>query len=329
MNDTPRTEPADLARLLPPPAVPDLSADRHRQLKDTFMDTITQTSDTLTPAGERGPRPARRRWTLVAAGGAVAAVAIGAVALGRPAVDNAPPDTAPAMVAVDPGSAAGVGSLVDRLARAAARRPDVPVGSGQFVYVRSKIAWTNLGDPSKNEKARLDEVHDREVWLPQSAGRDGLIRERGEKIGLHGQSNSRYDELPTDPDALLQRIYMSTGGTGYTPEDAAFSFISEALGEALLPPDLTAALFRAAAKIPGVVEVKNSVDAVGRHGVALGRTDKVGERREWIFDPQTLEFLGERAYLVRDTEVGKAGMLTGTTAILQRGVVNKPGDLPE
>jgi hypothetical protein len=326
MNDSPRPEPADLARLLPPPAVPDLSADRHRQLKDTFMETIT-----LTPADERAPRPARRRpWTLVAAGAAVAAVAIGAVALGRPAVDDTPVETAaPTMVAVESGSAAGVGPLMDRAARAAARRPDIPIDPGKYVYLRSKVAWTNFGNPDEGDKPQLDKVHDREVWLPQSAGREGLSRERGDALRLPGAFNGRYAGLPGDPEALLQRIYISSGGAGLTPEDAAFSYISEALSEAILPSDLTASLYRAAAKIPGVVVVENSVDAAGRPGIAVGRTNPLGERREWVFDRQTYEYLGERIYLVRDTAVGKAGMLTGTTALLQRGVVDKAGDLPK
>ncbi|MEU0038443.1 hypothetical protein [Streptomyces sp. NPDC006333] len=34
------------------------------------------------------------------------------------------------------------------------------------------------------------------------------------------------------------------------------------------------------------------------------------------------------SYLVKDTPEGKAGMLTGTSAILSRAVVNKMGDLP-
>jgi hypothetical protein len=323
MNDSSRPEPADLARLLPPPAVPDLSGDRHRQLKDTFMETITQTR-----AVERAPRPARRPWTLVAAGAAVAAVAIGAVALGRPPVDDAPLDTAAPIVVVESGSAAGVAPLMERLARAAARRPDLPIEPGQYAYLRSKVAWTDLGNPDEGDKPRLDEVHDRQVWLPQSAGREGLSREHGDALRLPGAFNGRYAGLPNDPEALLQRIYLSSGGAGLTPEDAAFTFISEALAEAILPSDLTASLYRAAAKIPGVIVVENSVDAAGRPGIAVGRTNPLGERREWVFDRRTNEYLGERIYLVRDTEVGKAGMLTGTTAVLQRGVVDKIGDVP-
>lgn len=316
----------ELARQLPPPAVPELSGDRHRELKDHFMQTITDV---------REPRPARRRWAVLAAPAtavAVAAVAIGAVTLGRPADPGG--TSAPTVVAVDPGSAPG--ALIDRVARAAAGRPGVPVGPGQYVYIRSKVAWLVFpkdvdGKPKEAGASGqvLDEVHDREIWLPHTEGDEGLIRERGETFGLSGAyPNARYADMPTDPDALLSQIYADTKGRGQNPDDEAFDFIGEALKESILPPDLLAALYRAAAKIPGVVQVKDSVDAAGRHGIAVARTDHHGERREWIFDPATFEYLGERSYLVRDTAVGSTGMLTGTTAILQRGVVTKPGDLP-
>lgn len=83
----------------------------------------------------------------------------------------------------------------------------------------------------------------------------------------------------------------------------------------------------AAAKIPGVVLVKDATDAAGRHGEAIAHVSN-GERAEYIFDHNTHPFLGERSHLIKNTPEGKAGMLTGTSAILTRAVVNKMGDLP-
>jgi hypothetical protein len=172
-------------------------------------------------------------------------------------------------------------------------------------------------------------VHSREIWVPASQGDKGLIRERGETFGLSGASpNTRYADLPTDPAALLARVYADTRGQGNGADAAAFDFLGEALRESLLPPPVAAAIYRAAARIPGVVLVPDSVDAQGRHGIAVARTDELGERREWIFDRTTSTYLGERSYLVRDTTVGPAGMLTATTAVLTRGVVHHKGDLP-
>ena len=230
--------------------------------------------------------------------------------LGRPAADRTDGGSAPA-----------------------APRP--AAGPGPFVYVQSKVAWLTFAEGSSTgpkeagvSPAVLDELHDREIWLPQSQGDRGLIREDGEPFRLQGaQPNDRYLDLPTDPGALLTRIYADTKGQGPNPDYQAFDSIGEILRESILPPELSEALYRAAAEVPGAVLVKDAVDAAGRHGVAVGRTDS-GERREWIFDPETFEYLGERGYLVRDTEFGKAGMVTATTAVLRRGVVDEAGELP-
>ncbi|WP_329528790.1 hypothetical protein [Streptomyces sp. NBC_01462] len=99
------------------------------------------------------------------------------------------------------------------------------------------------------------------------------------------------------------------------------------MSESIVPADVASAIWRAAAKIPGVVLVKDSVDAAGRHGEAVAHVSN-GELTEYIFDRNTHLFLGERGYLVKGTAMGKAGMLTGTSAVLSRAVVNKIGDLP-
>ncbi|GLZ00478.1 CU044_5270 family protein [Actinoplanes sp. NBRC 103695] len=327
MND----KPADLARMLPAPIVPDLSADRHRDLKDAFMQTITEVP-------QAQPRPARRRWAMIAAPAAafaVAAVAITAVTVSRQS--SGPEGSAAPIIAVDPGSASGVAPLIDRLALAAGGSPSTPVGSGQFVYIRSKVAWLVFAEPMPEDGSQsmgedpmiLDKVHSREIWIPATAGSTGKIREHGDLFGLEGtRTNSFYAGWPTDPDALLRKVYTDTKGQGQNSDDQAFDEIGEALRESILPPEVAAALYRAAAKIPGVVLVKDSVDAAGRHGVAVAHTDIQGERREWIFDPDTFTYLGERSYLVRDTNVGKKGMLTGTTAVLERAVVDKAGKAP-
>ena len=324
MTRSPRPDPterAELVHLLPPPGDPALSADRHLLLKDAFMQQITE------PPAVRS----RRRLALLAA--PVAAALVVGVIVGAAAVNSRTPGGATTatnpLVAVATGDAVGVKPLLERAAAAAGREPTALIGQGEYVYVKSRVAWLHLPDDDV-KRAFLDQVHDREVWLPASYGSEGLIRERGETIGLSGATpNSRYADLPTDPAELLQRVYADTRGQDSGPDVAAFAFLGNALRESLLPPTVTAALYRAAARIPGVVLVADSVDAEGRHGVAVGRTDDRGERLEWIFDATTFEYLGERSYLVRDTDIGQAGMLTGTTAVLDRGVVHRKGELPE
>ncbi|MFJ9653983.1 hypothetical protein [Streptomyces microflavus] len=91
-----------------------------------------------------------------------------------------------------------------------------------------------------------------------------------------------------------------------------------------LPPDTTAALYRAAALIPGVDIVPDAVDAAGRHGVAVARTHD-GERIEWIFDESTVRLLDERTVLVEDNAWGKAGTVVTSVALIDSGIVDEAG----
>lgn len=60
------------------------------------------------------------------------------------------------------------------------------------------------------------------------------------------------------------------------------------------PPAQQAALFRAAARIPGIQRLENAVDADGRASVAVGlRGPRVG-RVEMLFDARSHRYLGER-----------------------------------
>ncbi|MGI9007924.1 MAG: hypothetical protein ACR2FU_17295, partial [Streptosporangiaceae bacterium] len=87
------------------------------------------------------------------------------------------------------------------------------------------------------------------------------------------------------------------------------------------PLEFPAALFRAAALIPGVVVVRPATDAIGRPGVAVALTYD-GVRSEWIFSRRSLRWLGER-----DVSVA-TGKVTGESAILKAGFVNRPGQIP-
>ncbi|MFC9975738.1 CU044_5270 family protein [Spirillospora sp. NPDC127200] len=323
MNGTPRRgpEPDELVRLLPPPGDPELSDGRHHLLKEHLMLQIEE------PA-TAPHRPKRRRLVLLAAPLAAAAVAAGLFTGLRGGGDTPPP---PAAKSGDERSAT---VLLDRISLAAAHQPARPVREDQFVYIKSKVAWTTRTDGGPRIPQRLRE---REVWLPQSLGKRGLLREGGGKeIPLVGSEDDlTYRELaamPTKPDALLAGVYAQVPKSGKTADPAvrnaaAFQYLGRLLTEQILPPKLAAAVYRAAAKIPGVLVVPDSVDAAGRHGVAVALVAH-GERSEWIFDKRTLNYLGERGYMVEDTKLAEKGMVTATTAVLQRGVVNRAGELP-
>ncbi|WP_448701976.1 CU044_5270 family protein [Streptomyces avidinii] len=138
---------------------------------------------------------------------------------------------------------------------------------------------------------------------------------------------------PPTADALLGRIYQETKGKGNSPDQEAFTTIGDLLRGSYPPAELTTALYRAAAKIPGVVMVDDAVDAAGRSGIAVARLDeRSGLREEWIFDRQTLAFLGERSVQVQGEsgEQGliKPGTVVFTSAITTRTVVDRIKEIP-
>ncbi|GAA3232433.1 CU044_5270 family protein [Dactylosporangium siamense] len=303
----------DLSQLLPAPATPDLPDDRHRLLKDHLLREI------------RAGKPVRRRRLVLVA----AAVAVVGLAGAGAFVALRAPQTRPVMViAVQEGDAGAVQQLLDRIALAAAGQSPVSVAPGQFLYIKSKVAFAEFGGKS----VRMDPLHDRQIWLSQDPKQPGLLKEGGRTIKLdagHRTNEEIVGNLPTDPAALLAKAYADTQGQGNGRDQEAFAYVGDHLFESLPSPAVSAALYRAAALIPGVVTIDDAVDAIGRHGVAVGRTDEAnGIRHEWIFDRETFAYLGEREYAVRDGNGMTAGTVIGITAVLQRAVVDRAGRTP-
>ncbi|MFE6748925.1 CU044_5270 family protein [Kitasatospora purpeofusca] len=354
-------ERAELARLLPPPARPELSSDRQRLLRGHLMSEIRDTKPARARRGKLG-------WVAIPAlaGGLALAMVLPGGSDG--AASKAPlaqqqneqqvqGEQQPAENGSTTLNAAPVAAvqLLTQAADTAAGKPDPKPGKGQFVYVDSKVSFasTNLA----TGETKVDAPHRRQIWLSVDGSQWGVLKEEG-KFGKGEAAAKEGDKrpaprpdgglwldpnkkpsvgaptynylagLPTDPDALLKKIYAETKGQGRTPDQEAFVTIGDLLREQIAPPAVSAALYRAAAKIPGVTAVQDSVDASGRHGVAVAHEDS-GVRTEWIFDPKSHEFLGEREVVVTDGEFGKAGTVVGHTAVLGRSITDKPGDEPK
>ncbi|MCX4572671.1 CU044_5270 family protein [Streptomyces sp. NBC_01571] len=335
----------ELSHLLPRPGTPGLSPARSQRLEEYLMQEVTQTGAQTqpSPAAKRG----MPRWSLIAAPAAALAVAA-AVAVSVTGSGTGPTDDSVAMssvITVQPASAHGATAFLSQVADAAGKQKTPTVGAHQFIYVKSKVGFTHqvkqrtIGGPAK-----LDAVHQRQVWLAADPSKNGLIHEGGQNTTIHNSGPGivnphaaaqpprpgtvpQIASLSTNPDTLLKQIYTATRGQAPGKDAAAFNWVGDTVSESIVPGNVASAIWRAAAKIPGVVLVKDATDAAGRHGEAIAHVSN-GERTEYIFDRNTHLFLGERSYLVKDTPEGKAGMLTGTSAILSRAVVNKIGDLP-
>jgi hypothetical protein len=286
-------------------------------------------------SGRGGPR--RPRGAILAAAAAAACLAIAAT-----------------VIAITPGSPSrpafdsGAVRLLAKAADAAARQPTPHVRDGQFMYIETKEAVTStvpleLGatPPPRPRRVHLKLITSR-VWVPvgkscgpayklgtSANGKTAIQTFSGEKCqGIGSLNDPTYrllQALPTNPHALLALIYRVERGHGPGPDQEAFVTIGDLLRNTIAPPKVAAALYRAAALIPGVTLIPHATDAVGRHGVAVGRIGPGvdgGVREELIFSGATLQLIGER------TVIARTGETTGATAIIDRAFVNHRGQIP-
>jgi len=287
-------------------------------------------------SGRGDPRWPRR--AILAAAAATAALAIAATAI---AVTSSGSPSPPAF---DPGAV----RLLANAADAAARQPALRVRDSQYMFIETKAAVTStvpmeLGStpPPVPRHYHLKLITER-VWVPvgkfcgpaykrsTSANGKTAVRtfsgETCQDIGsLNDPTYRLLQSLPTNPHALLAMIYWVEHGHGPSPDQEAFVTIGDLLRNTIAPPKVAAALYRAAALIPGVTLIPNATDAVGRHGVAVGRIGPGvdgGVREELIFSRATWQLLGERAVIAR------TGATTEATAIIDRAFVDHYGQVP-
>ncbi|AEM86940.1 CU044_5270 family protein [Streptomyces violaceusniger] len=310
-----------LARLLPSPGEPVLPNDRHDLLQEHLMRELAQdvtatsdvsaTQETGTAPGPREPAR-RRRFALIAVPLATAAAVAAVAVLGMAGSDTPPTD----QEAVD---------LLNRIATVAAEKKAVTVRDDQYVYIS-----TQGSEKVEDVQNSGTQTFRRANWTAVNGKRPGLARitrlsgpalpghdvPKGtpEDLTLYSDPNvTTYRELealPTDPDALLKKIYADTKDDGSINRGQALERIGEMLADAKLLPELNAALYRAAAKIPGVSVVRNAKDFAGRPGIGLSFKDR-DDRDTWVFDKKSLNYLG-----------------SDEVAVLGAGVVDKVGETP-
>ena len=327
-TDYPRpTNVAELAQLLPAPAERDLPAGRRQALKEHLISELRLAGS---PAAGRPAPPRRSKRVIVIAAAGAAALAVLAITLTL--LPGSTPGTSPRTV-----------RLLAKIATAAARQPSPRVRDSQFWYIKSWVAYQTCmvqaqpgsatGSGGTKMTCVLEKPHKRQIWLSVSnLCVTGLLREDGrntplaeniscpDRGGMNAPTYRFLRSLPTDPHALLSLIEREMAGQQPRPEEA-FTTIGDLLREAIAPPRVSAALYRAAALIPGVTVLADATDAIGRHGVAVAMTSQ-GVRSEWIFNRKTLQYLGER-----DINVAN-GSTNGEAAVMQRAFVNHAGQVP-
>ena len=278
-DDARRRDLAELARLLPDPAGREFPAGRQQALKEHLMSEVRTTG--RPPA--RVPATRHRRKPVIIVAVAVAAAVAAVLTL----LPRNEPDASPAAT-----------RLLAKIATAAAAQPNPDVRNNQFWYIESWLSFEACeAGPNGRFKCTMEKPHERQVW--ESVSNQcvtGLLREDGRESPLtfttshlhcpyQGDMNDPtyrlLQSLPTGPHALLSLIERGMPGQQGRSE-GAFTTIGDLLNESIAPPQVSAALYRAAALIPGVTVVADATDAIGRHGVAVAFSYQ-GTRSEWIF----------------------------------------------
>jgi hypothetical protein len=330
----------------------DMPPEREQRLKDHLITEIRRPAahrecDVEAPLRALTPhssvmRGRRRAWLIAGAGVAVAGVAAAVTVVSLRSGDGLPP--------ASPGAV----RLLAKVADAAARQPAARVRDGQYMYAEVKEVTASLPGniepyirrgslPSGlRHRLHLGKPVTSQYWMPvANVCRTGLLRitspngrvaDQPESAGgpgmpcpsIGGLNDASYrllQTLPTDPQALLAMIYRVERGHGPSADQEAFVTIGDLLRDKIVPPKVSAALYRAAALIPGVTLVPQATDAVGRTGVAVAQTAG-GTRTELIFSKTTLKLIGERTVLV------SIGLSTDATAIISQAFVNHLGQVP-
>jgi hypothetical protein len=242
---------------------------------------------------------------------------------------------------VDPN--ADTAGLLRAAAQTALNSPTLTPRPNQFVYVESVDSsvvteYTEGWQGKVREKLRLtgshQEARDRQAWWSVDGTRDGLVRLRPrgsagnwEDLPLQAPQPAAYvNDLPTDTAGMRDYLYRNSHGAN-APDQQAFITVGDLIQEAYLPPQALAAMFRAAAQIPGVRVVPRVTDAAGRPGIAVAREDS-GLRQELIFDPKTYRYLGERSIVVGHFEGQPKGTVMYHSAVLSVAIVDQIGQHP-
>jgi hypothetical protein len=182
-------------------------------------------------------------------------------------------------------------------------------GTPSFLTSADRAAWVADGEPPV---------------LQPSSNVDSLEA----KGALAGPSLAG---LPTDPARLLADIEARKVEDAPDGESYTFKIVGDLLRETNAPPALRAALYQAAAKIPGVALVGTVSDAVGRSGTAVAYTSN-GVRDELIFDPTTSALLGEVTVVTDPSQLCRldvsVGTVVGETSYVAAGVANSTSAVP-
>ncbi|BCW50742.1 CU044_5270 family protein [Arthrobacter sp. StoSoilB13] len=191
------------------------------------------------------------------------------------------------------------------------------------VWVWNREPRLILDSPSEEAKALPDEV--RKAQEAEWDGQPefvGILRSPGgvfygsEPTVIVGTPLREAASLPRDPRALLDLIYERIKGAGKSPDGEAFTAIADGLRTGVVPADLRAALYKAAALIPGVTVTDRHAMIDDRTGIAIGIASSDGVTgANIVIDPASGLVIGVQSVLLKDYPGYPAGTVTTWTSL--------------
>jgi hypothetical protein len=333
-----------------------LSPEIRYAARAALMDAITTASQTGAPSPTRRrrlgffPRPSLRLVGVAVV--VVAATAVAAQWRGG---------------AAHPTSAAA--AVLERAARVAeASGGPRELRAGEYWYVHSR--WSTVGAvfPGRHDSRRHPLVivdaltpYDRQIWV--SPNRPGLLisrpvgpvrflsaaaREQWVRDGrpaplkdlpqgplpadAFGRPYKQLLALPTNVDALYRVVKHQAGkGSAAWQRHEMFTVIGDLLREDPLPAPVRAALYRVAARIPGITMLGMTHDGIARPALAVSLNDTLyGARDELLFDPHTAKLLGEASVIMKPGPKYHVapGTVQAASTYITSGIVQRPRQLP-
>jgi hypothetical protein len=264
-----------------------------------------------------------------------------------------------------PASAAA--AMLQRAARvAAASGGPRELRSGEYWYVHSRETVNSAVFPDPKGRGHVLVIvnaltsYDRQDWigvdrrgfyttrvigvhfLSAAARRQWERDGRPAPVSLGGGSSpaDAFDRpygqlraLPANVDALYKVVRREAGkGSAAWQRHEMFTVIGDLLRRDPVPAPVRAALYRVAARIPGIRALGLTHDGLGRPALAIALNDTLyGERDELLFDPRTAGLLGETSVVVKPGpryHVKPGTVRTGSTYITS-GIVKRIGQHPD
>jgi hypothetical protein len=288
-----------------------------------------------TPAWWRAVHTPHLAWRLALTGGLSAAVTAAVVAAVVVAVSH--PGGGPSTITIR--------ELAYRAAAAAERQP--PVRAGQWVYwkeTRSRApsdifqVWTTA-DATKAAFVAHGKVyrfgftgrgHRQYIGQPEGSSLPGRGTTSSGQTGTIPITYADLGSLPRSPQALLRYLanlpLYHRSGWGPAPV-RQFAIIEELITTYVMPPRLTAELYRALGQIPGVSVDPHAVDVAGRPGIGfLHSVQPAAGAEEIILDPHTYRLIGTGTW--GRPSLGAAPRVLNGVAYLRVALVRRPGVMP-